>query len=150
MRAVRAVIALALAVAVCAFGATLAQEQGRAPLEQAKAPLEQAKTPLEQAKTPLGLPPVPPAVAGSTAMRRLGERLFFDRGLSANNTLSCAMCHIQAQGYASNQSALSIGMEGRSLRRNAPTLYNVVFKKFLFHDGRETDLAAQVWGPLLS
>jgi cytochrome c peroxidase len=41
-------------------------------------------------------------------------------------------------------------MEGRSLRRNAPTLYNVVFKKFLFHDGRETDLAAQVWGPLLA
>ena len=83
-------------------------------------------------------------------MQRLGERLFFDRGLSANNTLSCAMCHIPAQGYASNQSALSIGLEGRSLRRNAPTLYNVVFKKFLFHDGRETDLAAQVWGPLLS
>ena len=25
-----------------------------------------------------------------------------------------------------------------------------MFKKFLFHDGRETDLAAQVWGPLLA
>ena len=60
------------------------------------------------------------------------------------------MCHIPAQGFTSNQSALSIGMEGRSLRRNAPSLYNVVFKKFLFHDGRETDLAAQVWGPLLA
>ena len=104
----------------------------------------------EQAKAPLGLPPVPPAIAGSPAMQRLGERLFFDRGLSANNTLSCAMCHIPTQGYTSNQSALSIGLQGRSLRRNAPTLYNVVFKKFLFHDGRETDLAAQVWGPLLA
>jgi len=104
----------------------------------------------EQAKPPLGLPPVPPAIAGSAAMQRLGERLFFDRSLSANNTLSCAMCHIPTQGFASNQSALSIGMEGRSLRRNAPTLYNVVFKKFLFHDGRETDLAAQVCGPLLA
>ena len=83
-------------------------------------------------------------------MRKLGEKLFFDRSLSANGTLSCAMCHIPAQGFASNQSALSIGMEGRSLRRNAPSLYNVVFKKFLFHDGRETDLAAQVWGPLLA
>ena len=125
----RAVTALALAAALCAFGATLAREQGKAPL---------------------GLPPVPPAIAGSTAMQRLGERLFFDRGLSANNTLSCAMCHIPTQGYASNQSALSIGMEGHSLRRNAPTLYNVVFKKFLFHDGRETDLAAQVWGRCLA
>ena len=41
-------------------------------------------------------------------------------------------------------------MEGRALRRNAPSLYNVVFKTYLFHDGRETDLGAQVWGPLLA
>ncbi len=125
----RAVTGLALASALCALGETMAQER---------------------AKPPLGLPPVPSALAGSSAMQRLGERLFFDRSLSANNTLSCAMCHIPTQGFTSNQSALSIGMEGRSLRRHAPTLYNVVFKKFLFHDGRETDLAAQVWGPLLS
>jgi cytochrome c peroxidase len=100
--------------------------------------------------SPLGLPPVPAAAAGTPQMRSLGETLFFDRSLSANGTLSCAMCHIPAQGYASNQSALSIGMEGRALRRNAPSLYNVVFKKYLFHDGRETDLGAQVWGPLLT
>ncbi len=104
----------------------------------------------EAIEPPLGLPPVPAEVTGTPAMRRLGEKLFFDRSLSANGTLSCAMCHIPAQGLASNQSALSIGMEGRTLRRNAPSLYNVVFKKFLFHDGRETDLAAQVWGPLLA
>ena len=99
---------------------------------------------------PLGLPPLSAASAGTAQTRSLGERLFFDRSLSANGTLSCAMCHIPAQGYASNQSALSIGMEGRALRRNAPSLYNVVFKKYLFHDGRETDLGAQVWGPLLT
>jgi cytochrome c peroxidase len=99
---------------------------------------------------PLGLPPVPAAMAGTPQMRSLGEKLFFDRSLSTNGTLSCAMCHIPAQGYASNQSALSIGMEGHALRRNAPSLYNVVFKKYLFHDGRETDLGAQVWGPLLT
>ena len=74
----------------------------------------------EDIQSPLGLPPVPAMVAGTPAMRRLGEKLFFDRSLSANGTLSCAMCHIPAQGFASNQSALSIGMEGRSLRRNAP------------------------------
>jgi cytochrome c peroxidase len=83
-------------------------------------------------------------------MQKLGEKLFFDRSLAANGTLSCAMCHIPAQAFTSNQSALSIGLEGRSLRRNAPSLYNVVFKQYFFHDGRETDLAAQVWGPLLA
>lgn len=100
--------------------------------------------------SPLGLPPVPAKIAGTPAMQKLGEKLFFDRSLSVNGTLSCAMCHIPAQAFASNQSALSIGMEGRSLRRNAPSLYNVVFKQYLFHDGREIDLAAQVWGPLLT
>lgn len=104
----------------------------------------------EETARPLGLPPVPAAIAGTAAMRKLGEKLFFDRSLSANGALSCAMCHIPAQAFASNQSALSIGMEGRSLRRNAPSLYNVVFRQFLFHDGRETDLALQVWGPLLA
>jgi len=104
----------------------------------------------QEIRSRLGLWPVPATVAGTPAMRNLGEKLFFDRSLSANGTLSCAMCHIPSQGFASNQSALSIGMEGRSLRRNAPSLYNVAFKKYLFHDGRETDLAAQVWGPLLA
>ncbi|MFY9658520.1 MAG: cytochrome c peroxidase [Methylocystis sp.] len=104
----------------------------------------------DEITAPLGLPQVPAETAGTPQMRRLGEKLFFDRSLSANGTLSCAMCHIPAQGYASNQSALSIGMEGRALRRNAPSLYNVVFKTQLFHDGRETDLGAQVWGPLLA
>ena len=99
---------------------------------------------------PLGLPPAPEGMAGSPAMRQLGEKLFFDRSLAVNGTLSCAMCHIPDQGFASNQSALSIGMEGRTLRRNAPSLYNIVFKHYLFLDGRENDLAAQVWGPLLA
>ena len=106
--------------------------------------------PAQETAAPLGLPKLPEGAAGTPAMRRLGEKLFFDRGLSANGTLSCAMCHIPTQGYASNQSALSIGMEGRTLRRNAPSLYNVVYKQYLFHDGRETDLSAQVWGPLLA
>lgn len=60
------------------------------------------------------------------------------------------MCHIETQGLTSNQSATAIGMEGRSLNRNAPALYNVAYEKFLFHDGRETDLAQQAWSPLLS
>jgi cytochrome c peroxidase len=110
-------------------------------------------TPIVRAQerdVPLGLPPPPRDVVGAPAMQKLGEKLFFDRSLSANGSLSCAMCHIPAQAFASNQSALSIGMEGRTLRRNAPSLYNVVYKKHLFHDGRETDLAAQAWGPLLA
>jgi cytochrome c peroxidase len=46
--------------------------------------------------------------------------------------------------------ATAIGIEGHSLRRNAPTVLNVAFQQHLFHDGRETSLERQVWSPLLA
>ncbi len=36
------------------------------------------------------------------------------------------------------------------MRRNAPSLFNVAYQKHLFHDGRESDLATQVWLPFLA
>ncbi|MCZ6502590.1 MAG: c-type cytochrome [Gammaproteobacteria bacterium] len=95
----------------------------------------------------LGLPvttaPEPREVA-------LGKKLFMDRRLSANGTLSCAMCHIPEQGFAQNQLATPVGFNGRTVKRNSPTLLNVAYRKVLFHDGREFTLANQVWSPLLS
>lgn len=99
---------------------------------------------------PLGLPPLTAHQRPVEKQVELGRKLFFDRRLAFNNTNSCAMCHIESQGLTSNQSATAIGMEGRSLNRNAPALYNVAYEKSLFHDGRETDLAQQAWSPLLS
>ena len=80
----------------------------------------------------------------------LGRQLFFDRRLSHNNTLSCAMCHIPEQGFTSQELSVAIGIEGRTLRRNAPTLYNVGFARRLFHDARENLLEQQAWTPLLA
>ncbi len=100
----------------------------------------------------LGLPPIP-VVADNTLTERkieLGRKLFFDRRLSYNNTFSCAMCHIPEQGFTSNELATAVGVEGRTVRRNSPTLYNVAYSKSFFHDGRETTLEHQVWGPLLA
>lgn len=99
---------------------------------------------------PLGLPALETHQKPVKSQVELGRKLFFDRRLAFNNTNSCAMCHIESQGLTSNQSATAIGMEGRSLNRNAPALYNVAYEKTLFHDGRETDLAQQAWAPLLS
>lgn len=101
---------------------------------------------------PLGLPAIPlPADNPVTADKvQLGRLLFFDRRLSANNTLSCAMCHIAEQGFAQNEMKNPVGIEGRSVRRNAPTIYNTAYLKQLFHDGREFSLENQVWGPLLA
>lgn len=80
----------------------------------------------------------------------LGKKLFFDSRLSSNNTLSCAMCHIPDQGFTNNAMATSVGIEGLTGNRNSPTLYNVGYLQRLFHDGRETTLENQVWGPLLA
>lgn len=101
---------------------------------------------------PLGLPPIPiPADNPITAEKvQLGRKLFFDRRLSANNTVSCAMCHIPEQGFTQNELRLPVGVEGRSVRRNAPTIFNVVYVERLFHDGREISLENQVWSPMLA
>ncbi|PWF55509.1 cytochrome-c peroxidase [Massilia glaciei] len=99
----------------------------------------------------LGLPPlsVPADNPMTRAKVELGRKLFMDRRLSPNNTMSCAMCHVPEQGFTVNEFATGLGMEGRSTRRNTPTLFNVGFVDALFHDGREASLERQVWGPLL-
>jgi cytochrome c peroxidase len=99
---------------------------------------------------PLGLPPVPGAEAVDAAKIQLGRKLFFDRRLSLNDTFSCAMCHVPDQGFTSNELATAVGIEGRSVRRNSPTIYNVAYAELLFHDGREDRLEQQIWGPLLA
>jgi cytochrome c peroxidase len=100
----------------------------------------------------LGLPklPVPADDPLTPAKIALGRKLFYDRRLSLNQTFSCAMCHIPEQGFTSQEQATATGIEGRTVRRNAPTLYNVAYLTKLFHDGRESSLENQVWGPFLA
>lgn len=103
-------------------------------------------------KPPLGLPKLlqPKDNPVTPAKIELGRKLFYDRRLSLNDTLSCAICHIPEQGFSSNEMTTAVGIEGRSVRRNSPTLYNVAYASLLFHDGRENSLEQQAWGPLLA
>jgi cytochrome c peroxidase len=80
----------------------------------------------------------------------LGRKLFMDRRLSHNNTISCAMCHVPEQAFTTNELATAVGIEGRTNRRNSPTILNVGYYKILFHDGREFTLENQVIGPMVS
>lgn len=100
---------------------------------------------------PRGLPPLrpPDGVVLDPERIALGRTLFFDRRLSSNGTMSCAMCHVPEQAFASNASRRAVGLFGRSLPRNAPSLLNVAWRPALFHDGRETSLVRQAWQPLL-
>ena len=100
----------------------------------------------------LGLPAleVPADNALSAAKIELGRMLFFDRRLSSNDTFSCAICHIPEQGFTNNEISTAVGVEGRSVKRNSPSLYNVGFYEKLFQDGREDTLEQQAWSPLLA
>lgn len=103
-------------------------------------------------QAPLGLPVISGIKDNFPTYRKiaLGRKLFYDRRLSLNNTFSCAICHIPEQGFTNNEIATAVGIEGRTVRRNAPTLYNVSYLKKLFHDGRENTLEQQAWSPLLA
>jgi cytochrome c peroxidase len=99
---------------------------------------------------PLGLPAIahPTANPPTAAKIALGRKLFFDRRLSHNNTTSCAMCHVPEQGFTSNDLATPVGVEGRSVRRNTPTVLNVAYVDALFHDGRDPALETQYVAPI--
>ncbi len=86
----------------------------------------------------------------SEAKISLGRKLFFDRRLSFNGTLSCAMCHVPEQAFTQHELRTPVGLEGRDVKRNAPALYNVGYREVLFYDGRERSLENQVWQPLLA
>ena len=79
----------------------------------------------------------------------LGRMLFFDRRLSGDGTMSCATCHIPALGFSDG---LGISLNYPTTRnwRNSPTLINVAFSRFLFHDGRVESLEDQALFPMMS
>ena len=59
------------------------------------------------------------------------------------------MCHVPEEAFTANELRTSVGMEGVSLRRNAPSLFNVAYVQQLFHDGRAGSLEAQAVMPML-
>lgn len=89
------------------------------------------------------------ATAAPQADVALGRKLFFDRRLSVNGTLSCAMCHLPQQAFSSIELRTPVGIHGVSLRRTAPSLWNVGELPQLFWDGRSPSLEAQALEPLV-
>lgn len=79
----------------------------------------------------------------------LGRVLFYDKILSANNTISCASCHKQNESFVDNR-ALSPGFEGANGKRHSMPLLNVRFYKSgkMFWDERAATLEQQVLLPI--
>lgn len=99
----------------------------------------------------LGLPPVPvPANNPQTPAKiELGDKLFHDKRFSVDGTVSCAKCHDDKLAFTDNL-VVSVGHNGLTGTRNAPTVLNAAFNKSQFWDGREPDLEGQSKQPLIN
>ena len=93
---------------------------------------------------------LPPLREGFTPQQiDLGRYLFFDPVLSADGSVSCASCHDPAQGFADGR-AQAEGINGQTLPRSAPSLWNIGFFSTLLWDGSKSSLEEQMQGPLYS
>ena len=77
----------------------------------------------------------------------LGKKLFFDKMLSRDSTLSCSTCHMPELAFSDGKQK-SVGIKGREVSRNAPTLTNVAYLPYLLLDGLNPSLEAQVKVPI--
>jgi cytochrome c peroxidase len=77
----------------------------------------------------------------------LGERLFNDKRLSKDNSLSCASCHNLTRGGVDNLPQ-SIGIGSAKGPLNAPTVFNSSLNFRQFWDGRVATLEEQTVGPV--
>jgi len=79
----------------------------------------------------------------------LGKKLYFDPRLSKSSLISCNWCHNLGLGGVDGVSVAT----GHSWRKNphalnSPTVYNAVFAKRQFWDGRSLTLEDQAKGPI--
>lgn len=77
----------------------------------------------------------------------LGKKLFFDKRLSKDNTISCSSCHDIEKGGDDNRD-FSIGVDNKKGKVNSPTVLNSRYNFTQFWDGRARDLKEQVSGPI--
>jgi len=86
----------------------------------------------------------PPPVNTKAA---LGQKLFNDKILSKDRSISCASCHIPEFGF-SDTLAFSKGIEGSFTTRNTPSVLNMKNRPYFFWDGRAKSLEQQALMPI--
>jgi cytochrome c peroxidase len=107
----------------------------------------------KQANETFGVLPekMPGAEKDSAELVQLGKKLFFEKRLSQNNSISCNSCHaIEGKHGGVDNEPTSPGAFGKRGGRNSPTVLNAGFQPMQFWDGRAEDLEHQAKGPILN
>jgi cytochrome c peroxidase len=77
-------------------------------------------------------------------IKQVGKLLFYDPILSGNNKRSCASCHKPTEYFTDTLIATSPQFDSqKSLFRNTPTLYNVIYNHLIMLDGKHISLMDQ-------
>lgn len=97
---------------------------------------------------PTAAPPSPGNSLLTPAKARLGEKLFSDPRLSGDGTRACDFCHRPDKAFTDGR-ALGLGLDGKPLRRNVPTLLGLAWGRSFMWDGRAPSLEEQAAMPLL-
>jgi cytochrome c peroxidase len=110
------------------------------------APQSYAAIPLEalpsEVPTPADNPITPEKI-------KLGKMLYFDPRLSSTQKVSCNSCHNVNKGGEDGRS-VSVGVNGKTGKRSAPTVWNSAFMSVQFWDGRAATLEDQAKGPMVN
>lgn len=102
---------------------------------------------------PLQIPPgfAPPYLPADNPQTKegiyLGRRLFYEKRLSGDNTMSCGTCHMQELNFAEPK-PFSVGIDGSVGNKNAMILSNMAWGSFFFWDGRRNTLEEQIIDPI--
>ncbi len=91
----------------------------------------------------------PPDNPITDAKAKLGDMIFDEKRVSADNTVACNTCHSPRNGFTTHTEA-SRGVGDRIGKRNAPSILNAMFYKSMFWDGRAATLEEQATVPILN
>lgn len=98
---------------------------------------------------PIGFPDIefPEGNEFTEARWELGKKLFYDKVMSRNETVSCASCHLATYAF-SDTVAFSPGVDNAPGVRNAPSLANVAYHPYYTREGGVPTLEMQVLVPI--
>jgi cytochrome c peroxidase len=78
---------------------------------------------------------------------QLGEKLFTEKILSLDSSVSCANCHKPEFAFA-DTAAFSTGIHNTPTLRNTPSVLNMLNRTIFFYDGRAKTLEQQALMPI--
>ena len=99
---------------------------------------------------PKNFPPLPAQPADNPLTVEgvaLGRQLFYEKGLSVDNTVACASCHRQELAFTDGR-ALAQGVAGARTPRSSMSLANLLWEPRLTWDGAATTLENQARIPI--